>query len=221
MPEITDKAKPKLRGYSGVSIGRIVSFSDAVFAVAITLLVLNIRLPALTEGQAQANLAGELAAQWPHYFAYMLSFIVIGAFWKNHHQFFDHLARHDETFTWLNIIYLMCVVFIPFPTYVLSEYGDIRVSVILYAATLSACGLMSTLMIWYASSGSRLVKADVKRISMLEGIASNLTFVTVFAVSIGISFLSVSLATYSWIVVFPAEVAVSRYFVARRKASPA
>lgn len=115
MPRMSDRN-------SSFSPVRLESFSDAVFAVAITLLVLSIDLP--PEKVSDARLWSEIVRLWPDFFAYMLSFVIVGSFWVAHHRFFSILKKHDTALVWLNLLFLMLIVFIPFPTQLLSEYGE-------------------------------------------------------------------------------------------------
>jgi uncharacterized membrane protein len=98
---------------------RIEAFSDGVFAIAITLLIIEIAVPHLETSQ---NLWEELADEWPSYFAYVLSFITIGIYWANHHSFFKLFHHVDHGFLMLNVVFLMTIAFLPFPTAVLAEY---------------------------------------------------------------------------------------------------
>jgi len=95
--------------------GRLVAFSDGVFAIAITLLILEIRPPA-----EYGNLLHELAALWPSYLAYALTFLFIGQVWANHHVMFDHIRVADRVILLLNTLLLMIVAFLPFATSVLA-----------------------------------------------------------------------------------------------------
>ncbi len=98
---------------------RLEAFSDGVFAIAITLLILEIKVPHLEEGESLAN---ALLHLWPSYGAYAFSFWVIGIFWVNHHSFFKLFRRVNHGFLLLNVLFLALISFIPFPTSVLAEY---------------------------------------------------------------------------------------------------
>src|SRR5215813_10137818 len=100
-------------------IGRILALSDGVFAIAITLLIIAIGIPATT---SDAGLPEALLGLWPRYLAYVLSFLVIARFWVTHHLAFRLIARYDATLVWLNLLLLMLVAFLPFPTAVLGEH---------------------------------------------------------------------------------------------------
>ncbi len=98
---------------------RLESFSDGVLAVAITLLVLNISVPSVTP---HASLAAALAAQWPSYAAYVISFITIGIIWINHHAMMSRLRQADHAILMLNNLLLLTVVVIPFATSLMAKY---------------------------------------------------------------------------------------------------
>ena len=99
--------------------GRIEAFSDAVFAIAITLLIIEIGVPHVGE---EGTLFESLVHLWPSYLGYATSFLVIGTVWANHHNRFRLIPRSDHILLFLNILFLMCVAFIPFPTALLAEY---------------------------------------------------------------------------------------------------
>ncbi|MER6302810.1 TMEM175 family protein [Kitasatospora sp. NPDC001539] len=98
--------------------GRIEAFSDGVFAIAITLLVLEIRIP---QAHGAAELWRALGEQWPSYFAYVVSFLVIGVVWVNHHTLFGYLARIDRTLMFVNLLLLMLISALPFPTALVAQ----------------------------------------------------------------------------------------------------
>jgi uncharacterized membrane protein len=100
---------------------RIEAFSDGVFAIAITLLIIEIGVPVLT---ADESLSHALRHLWPEYAAYVLSFVMIGIYWANHNSFFKHFVRSDHFFLMINVFFLMAIAFVPFPTAVLGEYLD-------------------------------------------------------------------------------------------------
>lgn len=100
---------------------RLEAFSDGVFAIAITLLIIEIGVPVVTSDE---RLSYELRHLWPEYAAYVLSFVTIGIYWANHNSFFRMFVRTDHYFLMLNVFFLMAVAFLPFPTAVLGEYLD-------------------------------------------------------------------------------------------------
>ena len=141
---------------------RLEAFSDGVFAIAITLLVLEIHVP---EGAGQ-DLPHQLAEQWPSYVSYLVSFFVIGVIWMNHHALFDHLARADRTLLALNLFLLLWVALIPWPTNLLATYmregGDAeRVAALVYAGTMTAMGFAFGTIWRYAARDRRLLGSDL------------------------------------------------------------
>ena len=106
------------------SVDRLEAFSDGVFGVAITLLVLNIRVPLAQDIQSStpSTLANALLQQWPIYLSYVLSFFTIGIVWANHHRTFTYISHADHTLRMLNLFLLMTVTLIPFTTQLLSTY---------------------------------------------------------------------------------------------------
>src|SRR3712207_278666 len=133
-----------------LSTGRLEAFSDGVFAIAITLLVLEIAVPAGSEH----DLLGALMDQWPSYLAYVVSFATIGGVWLAHNVITEYLHQADPVFIRLNLLLLMAVSLLPFPTGLLAEHvgqtGPERVAVTVYGLTLLASVLLVSAMWRYA-----------------------------------------------------------------------
>lgn len=135
---------------------RLEAFSDAVIAIAITLLVLEIKVP-----PPDIALGSALLQLWPSYLAYVVSFLVIGAIWINHHAMFHHIVRVDGTLLLLNVLHLMLIAFLPFPTAVLAEAfhqgADKPIAAAFYSGVLTVIGIFVNAMWRYASHGHRLI----------------------------------------------------------------
>jgi uncharacterized membrane protein len=129
-----------------------------VFAIAITLLIIEIRVPHVGE---LGSLTEELVHLWPSYLGYAISFLVIGTVWANHHNRFRLISRSDHVLLFVNILFLMCVAFIPFPTALLSEYirdeAHRTTAVAVYSGTLAVTAVFFTLLWLYAAGGYRSV----------------------------------------------------------------
>src|SRR5690349_7248477 len=95
---------------------RLEAFSDGVFAIAITLLILEIKVPTPAVSQAAGGLWAALVAQWPSFASYVISFVTIGIMWINHHAMFQYIRRTDRTLLLLHIVFLLLVSFVPYPT---------------------------------------------------------------------------------------------------------
>jgi uncharacterized membrane protein len=186
-----------------MGLERLVFFSDAVFAIAITLLALEIRLPEDIVHASNTELLQSLISIWPKYLGYSIGFLSIGNFWVIHHRQYRYIERYDTRLVFINLLILMSVAFIPFPTAVISENGN-RTATILYALSASAVGLLSGLLWIYASYERRLVAPDMEYAVVRRGIVRNLIAPAVFLFSIGLSYFDPDLAKFSWILIAPA-----------------
>ena len=141
---------------------RMEAFSDAVFAIAITLLVLEVGVP---EDSGQ-DLLKDILDQWPAYLAYLVSFASIGAVWSAHVVITEFIGRVTTTLTRLNLLLLMVVAFLPYPTELLAHYIEQdtqeRVAVTFYGGNLVACALLIAVM-WRYAAGAGLVRGDAAR----------------------------------------------------------
>jgi len=143
--------------------GRVEAFSDGVFAIAITLLILEIKVPKLSHDSAPAALAAELLGLWPSYLAFLLSFFAILIMWINHHGLFSMVRRVNPGFLYANGFLLLLISFVPFPTSVLAEYLDGKA---LNAAAAFYCGTfifisMGYNLIWQCMVRGDLLKQDI------------------------------------------------------------
>jgi TMEM175 potassium channel family protein len=134
---------------TGVSKDRTIAFSDGVFAIAITLLVLNVEVPDLHPATAHA-LRRALDDAVPDLIGYGIGFYVIGKFWLGHHDLFDNLRALTPRMMNVNLVYLATIAVLPFPTGVLGDHGSLTVSVVLFASAVSLAGLCEFLLIWVA-----------------------------------------------------------------------
>src|SRR5215213_10954269 len=176
-----------------MGLERLIFFSDAVFAIAITLLALDIRLPTDAATLSNSDLLQRLLELGPQYRGYGISFLVIGSFWLGHHSKVRFITRYDGRLLFMNLLLLLAIAFIPFPTAVLSENGN-RTATIFYALTMIVGGLVSAIMWWYAVQGNRLVAADLPAKERQRGFVRNLIVPGVFLLSIGIAFFDDDLA---------------------------
>ena len=200
-------AGPQQKTENGRELDRIVFFSDAVFAIAITLLVLDIRVP---DGLSAAELPAQVLGLWPKFLSYVLSFLVILMYWMAHHSVFRSIKRYDRGLIWLNSLFLMCVAFLPFPTSLLGEYGENQLAVVIYAASLAVARVLLTAVWWYASSEHRLIDEKLP-LSMIKAYRiRGLAIPLVFLISIGVSFFSVDAAVYSWVLLIFADALLVR-----------
>ncbi len=185
-----------------LGLDRLIFFSDAVVAIAITLLALEIRLPPSAGQLSNQELLRQLVDIWPSYLGYVVSFLVIGAFWIGHHRKFRLIQRYNSRLLFLNLLMLMTVAFIPFPTAVLSEYGN-RTATIFYALAVAVVGLTSALVWWYALR-RELVTPGLTATERRRHALRPLIITGVFLLSMPIAFVNPTFAMLSWLLVIPA-----------------
>jgi uncharacterized membrane protein len=139
---------------------RLETFSDGVFAIAATLLILEIH------ASGHGTLTHQLLHLWPSYAAYGVSFVTIGIMWVNHHEIFRHIERANRTFLVFSVLFLMVIAFIPFPTEILAAHlndGDARAAAVFYGLTNVAMAAMFGVLWFYAARGDRLLGPDPDR----------------------------------------------------------
>src|ERR687893_2211869 len=175
------------------AVERTVHFSDAVVAIAITLLTLELRLP---EGLAPGEVPGHLLDTLSGHFAFLVSFWVIASYWIAHHRIFNRIGAHDGTLLKINFAFLMWVVLVPFSTSMVMEYGESQLIWDVYVAHLLLTGITLWWLWHYASRDERLIGPDAdldtpRRFGIQIWIIS-----AVFLLSIAISFFSVDNAQW-------------------------
>ncbi len=186
----------KRRDGNEIEFARIVAFSDGVFAIAITLLVLAFGVPDHLHGE---TLAEALWGQRDALLAYGLSFAVIGRFWVIHHRFFSEVTGFDSRLLGLNIFYLAWIVLIPFSSEVLGDHGGEAAGVILYAANLAGVVLTGMWMMADAHrAGLTRIDADTHREQGLRAFYTS----AVFLISIPVALVSTTIAQIMWIALF-------------------
>jgi uncharacterized membrane protein len=168
-------------------LDRIKFFSDAVFAIAITLLILNVALPT---GTVRSNLAHELNAIWPEYGAFAFTFLLIGLRWMTHLIQFRYIRDYDYTLLGLNLALLFVVVFLPFASRVLADYPNSRPACILYAASMAVAGLISSVLwchaCWWGKFVDRSIGSDLKKNLLLRWITLPVFFAVAIILAISV-----------------------------------
>jgi uncharacterized membrane protein len=171
-----------------VDTGRTEAFSDGVFAIAITLLILIVGI----ENTPHGDLGRELLDQWPSYLAYAVSFLTIGIMWVNHHSMFRHFERVDRLLLLLNVLLLMLIAFVPFPTRVVAEFArsdnDRRAAALLYGITMTTTAIFFFAVWIYGSR--RLLHPDADRREVTGITRSYLPGVPTYATATLIAFVS-------------------------------
>ena len=157
-----------------MSTGRIEAFSDGVFAIVITLLVLEIHVPLVSGTDIDSALSKSLVAMSPKFLAYALSFMIVCIWWVAHHHFFDLLKNSDRGLLWFNSLFLLWLAFIPFPTALLGDYPRQRIAVICYGVAMTFAGLSFSWMRYYSFFVAGLTKQGLPRNLMRLAMAKSL-----------------------------------------------
>jgi uncharacterized membrane protein len=144
-----------------VSTRRLEAFADGVFAIAATLLILNVDAQV---GEGSGAIGHRLLAIWPSYIAYAVSFVTIGIIWSNHHTVMGQLGRVNRVFLLQNVFLLMCVAFLPFPTRLVAEHlrdrHDLQPAALAYGATMTVMAVCYIALWLYAAGDRRLLRED-------------------------------------------------------------
>lgn len=189
----------------GEGTERVQFFSDAVFAIAMTLLVLEIKLPELDHDPTWADLAD----LWPQFFAYALSFTIIGLNWVTHHRKFLVIKRFDGPLMVLNLVLLGFVALLPFPTSVLADFGNNTPVVVLYAFNVGIITVLQ-LSLWVHAHRAGLMEGIDDGVYRL--VRRNLYPVPVImGASIIVAFINPLVAMFMWILIWPASALSDRF----------
>ena len=178
---------------------RLAALSDAVFAIAMTLLVIELKVPDL-HGRDVSRLAAELRAQGGSYLAYALTFFVVGRAWLSHHRLTHLVAHVDEGLLRLNLVLLLFVAVLPFPTAVLGRYGARTAAVVPYAACMTMLGALLTAIWWWARSRV-LFAGAIDRHDVRAAVIRPVSTAAVFLASIPAAFVAPGIAMDMWVLV--------------------
>lgn len=181
-------------------MGRILALSDGVFAIAATLLIIEIAVPATAD---DAGLSEALLGLWPRYLAYLLSFLVIARFWVIHHQTFRVIARFDAALMWLNLVLLMFVAFLPFPTAVLGRHVGSPIAAALYAISVGLAATASAACWWHASGRANLLEPHLRSAQIRAVRARGLSAAIFFALTVPVALIAPYAAEILWVLAFP------------------
>jgi uncharacterized membrane protein len=148
-------------GELDLRLHRLLFFSDGVYAIAVTLLAVELVLPETAAELHGRDLLRSLLESWPRVLAFLTSFLFIANFWAGHNILFHHVRRFDGGLMWLALLQLLCVAFLPFPTSVVGEHVSDPVAQQFYFGSLLVTGLVMWALWWYMSSGHRSVDRDL------------------------------------------------------------
>jgi uncharacterized membrane protein len=201
---------PRRYDRDSAEFARVLAFTDGLFAIAMTLLVVALGIPHLDDGDNVHGLLNALHDLIPDFVSFFLSFAVIGRYWLAHHQFVALLKAMDQKFIALNLVYLAFIAFLPFPTALLGEYFSNPISVVIYAINVAIVSGMEVVLFSWAQNHDLLERKlpnDVFRF----GAAMSLAPVLFFMVSIPIAFVSTVIAVCTWFLGIPLAAVAERW----------
>jgi uncharacterized membrane protein len=183
--------------------GRIETLTDGVFAIAMTLLVLDMKAPRIPAGIAQDALEFRVLDLWPKFLIYVLSFVILAIFWVGHNIQFHYISRTDRTLFWINVLFMMLIALLPFSTHLLGDHIAQQFAVIFYGCHLSLIWICLYFHWFYATTRHRLVDEDIDQRVVHAATMRILIAPILYLLAIGLSFVStgLSISIYAIIVV--------------------
>ena len=194
---------------SRIRLEHVIFFSDAIFAFSITIVLLSIEIPHLSNNATEGDLLKELWKLQPAFESYAISFGVIGVYWILYHKVLTRISDSHPIMIGLNLVFLFFVTLISLFTVLNINYGNFHVVYILYAMNLVLTG--STLaLIWLVAVRTGLIQGDMSPKLRKVFLLNSITPPIIFLISIGISFVSIDVAQYFWLTIIPCRILVSK-----------
>jgi len=186
---------------------RVEAFSDGIFAIIVTLLVLEIKVPHIENHNSITDLMGALKLLLPKFFSWLISFFTVAVIWVNHHKIFKQISKLDNGIFWWNAVLLLWTSFIPFPTAVLGDYPYNKVSLVLYGLVMAMMALSFTLMRFYALRNQHVLEATVNIETFKKGTLYSLIYGPLMYLA------GAALSIFSTYIAFVIYLAIPVYFI--------
>src|SRR5579859_2532930 len=210
---MTSDSRPDRRDNDLLSVERLVGLSDNVVAFALTLLVLQLTVPALSAGAHAASasdLAAQLAKQGGHLVSYVIAFCTIAQFWLTHRRVFRHVTGHRDTLAWWNFAFLATITVMPFTSSLLGEYPSNPLAVDIFAVNLVLAVLATRVMLYFGRRRNVLsAQVDAQEVWTLRVRAA--AVVAVVALSIGLAWVDVTAAKLCWLLIPVSQLAAEKW----------
>jgi uncharacterized membrane protein len=184
-----------------ISRDRVITLTDAVLAIVMTLLVLEIVVPQLSQSEVASELPKRLLELLPDVWSYAISFVILGFFWIAHDDQFHYIIRANRTFLWITIFYLMFIAFIPFSTALIGEYGNQPISEVIYGINITIV-LFWTYIQWrYATKEHQLVKSDLDPKFIAKMSRRLIVGLILYPIAIAISYLNTQVSLILFVLI--------------------
>jgi len=197
--------------YDLISPGRLTSFSDGVFAIAVTLLVFNLKVPKIPDADVHQLLPGALLDMLSQFVTYLISFLLIAVFWTIHHRMLSLIVHVDHTFIWFNLIYLLVISFIPFPSALMGTYPSEPLSMVIYICCMFMAVGISLLMWRYATRGHRLISKDISRSTINYFYIRGTATIGIFTVALPLAIYKAHWGQVCLLIIFPIQWLLKSY----------
>jgi uncharacterized membrane protein len=190
----------------------VISFGDAIFAFAITLMTISIDIPDFPPNLTESQLLSRLYDMYPQVESYIISFAVIAVFWISYHQVFNYIKGSPISMVYLNLLFLLLITFLSITTSLVINYGSYQIPYVIYCIVVIMTSSLLAAIWWYATKDYRLIDKNINPL-LVRGMMVNLLLVPfVFAISILVSFFDLDIAQYFWLIIVPLNIAVRRKY---------
>ena len=190
----------------------VVSFGDAIFAFAITLMTLSIDIPDLPEDLTEPQLLSRLYEMYPQVESYLISFAVIAIFWVSYHQVFNFIKESHISMVYLNLLFLLFITFLSVTTSLVINYSSYQIPYVIYSIIVIMTSSLLALIWWHATKDHRLVDKNIHPL-FVRGVMVNLLSIPfIFAISIFVSFFDLNIAQYLWLIIAPLNIVIRRKY---------
>ncbi len=179
---------------------RLETFSDAVFAIIMTLLILEIRVPEI-KGTSLDDVLSALKPVIPKFISFTISFFTIAIFWVNHHHFYNYIKYIDWKLMWLNIVFLFWICVLPFTTAFIGDYSAVPAVVAIYSLNMFLCGSSFAFMGYYAFLRTDMSSGSLPEVRIKKELRKGVMGASLYLVTIGIAFLLRPLALFIFLAV--------------------
>jgi len=195
-----------------IKVEHVISFSDAVFAFAITLMALSIDIPDLPSNLTQAELLDKLYDLFPQFESYIISFAVIALFWVSYHQVFNHIKGSHIVMVYLNLLFLLLITLLSLSTSLVINYGNYRIPYVIYSFIVILTSSLLTLIWWHATKDKLLIDKNLHPLYIKGVMLTLVSIPLVFTVSIFISFINLDIAEIFWLVMVPINITIKQKY---------
>ena len=190
----------------------VVSFGDAIFAFAITLMTLSIDIPDLPEDLTEPQLLSRLYEMYPQVESYLISFAVIAIFWVSYHQVFNFIKESHISMVYLNLLFLLFITLLSVTTSLVINYSSYQIPYVIYSIIVIMTSSLLALIWWHATKDHRLVDKNIHPL-FVRGVMVNLLSIPfIFAISIFVSFFDLNIAQYLWLIIAPLNIVIRRKY---------